>query len=275
MESLITSLFGEPVSKAIFNSWNWLWQIPIDAPTPGVETSNDAVIEDAMQLLNAISEKVDRLQIAVDRMQSISQKIECEYNQKSQKYQELMKEALECQQSGNIVTARLTMATAIGIERILPELKIRLEHSQEMLIDINEYYIQENGKLSLLKIDLERTKSYLIMNGSSPIDRDNLNDSTYLYENLQDIENKIKDRYQEALAMISLNAGSNSESEETVTIKYIDKRLTDNRNKDKGARLDVNRRVLLKAVYRCPAPSVVRKTMINMGWLITKGPGSM
>jgi hypothetical protein len=226
MQSFITSLLGEPVSQAISNSWNWLLQAPIEA-SPGVENTDSAVLKDATQLLTAISRKVDLFQMAVEQQQSISQKIERQYNQKSQRYQELMKEALADQAAGNIVTARLKMATAIGIERILPELKIRLEHSQEMLIDINECYIQEQGKLSLLKIDLERTKSYLTMSSSSPIDRDNLKDPSYLYENLQDIENKIKDRYQEILLITSLDTTSNYSTGETVTIKYIDKRLTD------------------------------------------------
>ena len=102
---------------------------------------------------------------------ALAREIQRQYDLKCQEHQELIGIVLEYQRSNDAVEARLTMARAIGIERILPELKVRLERAQEMLMNVNECHIQEQAKLSLLEIEMETIKACMAMNESMGIDR--------------------------------------------------------------------------------------------------------
>jgi phage shock protein A len=164
MNNIILWLMGDTLGGQMITSWNWLWQTPTEPVTAAGKTSDDITLEHATQLLGSIALRVTQMQKVVDRVRSITREIQRQYELKCQEHQQLIGIVREHQRANDTVEARLTMAKAIGIERILPELKVRLERAQEMLININECHTQEQAKLSLLEIEMETIKACMAMN---------------------------------------------------------------------------------------------------------------
>ncbi len=227
MSDLILWLMGDPVGKQMIAGWNWLWQLPPQPAPDRGKTSDDVTLEHATQLLESIALRVTQMQKVVDRVRSIAKEIQRQYDLKCQEHQELIGIVLEYQRSGDAVEARLTMARAIGIERILPELKVRLERAQEMLMNVNECHIQEQAKLSLLEIEMETIKACMAMNESMGIDRnmDKFQDLTNLQDKFQNVQAEMEDRYHQMQAMIQLSQPSNGMLEEPLNIQDIDRRI--------------------------------------------------
>ncbi|WP_310482180.1 hypothetical protein [Chamaesiphon sp. VAR_48_metabat_403] len=226
MNDLIIWLMGDTLGKKIINTWDWLWQMPTEPPTT-VKSTDEIALEHATQLLISIAAKVTEMERAVDRVRSISQEIERQYNQKSQEHQNLVSKAFELQRSGNIVEARLSMARSIGIERILPELKVRLDRAQEMLINANDYHTQEQSKLTLLEIEFQSLAASMAMNKSMGGDRElaKFNDLNNLQEKFRNVQAEAEDRYQQIKIMSQLSHSTDCVLEETLTIDEIDRRI--------------------------------------------------
>jgi phage shock protein A len=142
-------------------------------------------------------------------------------------HQELIGIVLQYQNAGDNVEARLTMAKAIGIERILPELKVRLERAQEMLININECHTQEQAKFSLLEIEMEIIKACIAMNESMGVSRnlDTFTDLNNLQDKFHHVRVEMEDRYEQIQVMSQLSHPSNCVLEETLNIQDIDARI--------------------------------------------------
>ena len=227
MSNVILWLMGDTLGGQMIAGWNWLWQMPTEPATDAGKTSDDITLEHATQLLGSIALRVQQMQKVVDRVRSISREIQRQYDLKCQEHQELIGIVLEHQRSGDTVEARLTMARAIGIERILPELKVRLERAQEMLINVNECHIQEQAKLSLLEIEMETIKACMAMNESMGIDRnmDKFQDLTNLQDKFQNVQSEMEDRYHQMQAMSQLSQPSDGMLEEPLNIHDIDSRI--------------------------------------------------
>jgi phage shock protein A len=227
MSNLILWLMGDTLGGQMIAGWNWLWQMPTEPATDTGKTSDDITIEHATQLLGSIALRVQQMQKVVDRVRSIAREIQRQYDLKSQEHQELIGIVLAYQRSNDPVEARLTMAKVIGIERILPELKVRLERAQEMLMNVNECHIQEQAKLSLLEIEMETIKACMAMNESMGIDRtmDKFQDLTNLQDKFQNVQAEMEDRYQQMQVMSQLSQPSNGISDEPFNIQDIDERI--------------------------------------------------
>jgi phage shock protein A len=227
MNNLISWLMGDTLGGLIMDSWNWLWQTPTKASAPVVtvdKNSDDITLEHATQLLVSITARVLEMQKAVERVRAITHEIKRQYDVKCQQHQELVATVLEYKRLGEIVEARMAMANAIGIERILPELQARLEHSQEMLISINECYTQEQSKLSLLEIEMETIRACMAMNESmSGLDK--FNNLSNLQEKFRNVQTEIEDRYQQVQVMSQLSNQSNFAAQEPLNIQDVDERI--------------------------------------------------
>jgi phage shock protein A len=227
MNNLILWLMGDTLGEHIVNGWNWLWQIPVEPSPTTSKTNDDITLEHATQLLRSIGARVTQMERVVHRVRSIAQEIQRQYDLKCREHQELIGIVLQYQNVGDNVEARLTMAKAIGIERILPELKVRLERAQEMLININECHTQEQAKFSLLEIELETIKACMAMNESmgGSRDLDKFTDLSNLQDKFQQVQSEMEDRYQQIQVMSQLSHPSNCVLEETLNIQAIDDRI--------------------------------------------------
>jgi phage shock protein A len=229
MSNIILWLMGDTLGGQMIAGWNWLWQMPPEPATATAtsKTSDDITIEHATQLLGSIALRVQQMQKVVDRVRLIAREIQRQYDLKCQEHQELIGIVLEYQRANDPVEARLTMAKAIGIERILPELKVRLERAQEMLMNVNECHIQEQAKLSLLEIEMETIKACMAMNESMGTDQtmDKFQDLTNLQDKFQNVQAEMEDRYQQMQVMSQLSQPSNGISDKPFNIQDIDDRI--------------------------------------------------
>lgn len=226
MNNVVLWLMGDTLGEHVVTGWNWLWQTP-DELVATAKTNNELTLEHATQLLGSIALRVQQMEGAVNRVRSIAQEIQRQYDAKYQEHYQLMDTVLQHQRSNNTVEARLAMAKAIGIERILPELKVRLERAQEMLININECHTQEQAKLSLLEIEMETIKACMEMNESMGTDRsmDKFQDLTNLQDKFQNVQSEMEDRYQQLQLMTQLSQPATGVIEEPLNMQDIDARL--------------------------------------------------
>jgi phage shock protein A len=227
MSNLILWLMGDALGEQMIAGWNWFWQTPLEPVTGAGKTSDDIALEHATQLLESIALRVTQMQRVVDRVRSITREIQRQYDLKCQEHQELIGIVLEYQRVNDPVEARLTMAKAIGIERILPELKVRLERAQEMLMNVNECHIQEQAKLALLEIEMETIKACMAMNESMGIDltMDKFQDLSNLQDKFQNVQAEMEDRYHQIQAMSQLSQPASGVLEEPLNIQDIDDRI--------------------------------------------------
>jgi phage shock protein A len=224
MQKLIIWLFGDELGKSIITSFNWLIEAPPARSPKEEKTSDQVAIEHASQLLELMRSKVLNLQNVVEQVRQSTQKNQHQYNLKDQRRQELSALVLEYKQMGQIVEARLAMAKAIEIERILPEFKAKLTSSEEMLMRVNEIHAQKESELSLLEIDVENMKAYIAMNGHHD---DKSQDLIALQEKLRNSSIEAEDRCREIQIESQLSNPSNCELGETLNTQDIDARIAE------------------------------------------------
>jgi hypothetical protein len=129
---------------------------------------------------------------------------------------------LEYKLMGQIVEARLAMAKAIEIERILPEFQAKLASAEEMLMRVNDIHAQKESELSLLEIDVENMKAYIAMNGHHD---DKSQDLIALQEKLRNSSIEAEDRCLEIQIESQLSNPSNCELGDTLNNQDIDARI--------------------------------------------------
>lgn len=220
MRGLIIWLMGEELGASIMKSLHWLLETPPDRSQTQGKTSDEITIEHITQVLESMQSKVAAIQSIIDRVRRITNEIQHRYNLKRLCHQELIGVVLEAKRTGHIIEARLAMTQMIQIERILPELQLRLDSSQEMLISIHEIHAQEEANLSLLEIDLETVKARRTMNNCQNVD--NSADLIVLYEKFRNVQSDLEYRHQEIQVASTLANSSDCELRETLTTEAID-----------------------------------------------------
>jgi phage shock protein A len=227
MKGAINWLFGDDLGKSVINIYNWLLEVPPDRSPAKGKTSDEIILGHAFQLLELMRSKVANLQAVVDRVRRSTHIIQRQYHLKCQCHQELMGMVLESKRVGEIVAARLAMAKAIEIERILPEFQAKLASSEEMLMRVSEIHIQKELELSLLEIDMENMKTYMAMNDSTNghHDIDRSHDLTILLEQIRNSSLEAEDRCRELQIASQLARPSNCELGATLTTQDLDERI--------------------------------------------------
>jgi phage shock protein A len=227
MQNIIIWLFGDELGKSIITSLNWLIEAPPARSSKVEKTSNEITIEHASQLLELMRSKVLNLQHVVEQVRQSTHRNQYQYNLKDQRRQDLSALSLEYKHMGQIVEARLAMAKAIEIERILPEFQAKLVNSEEMLMRVNEIHAQKESELSLLEIDVENMKAYIAMNGHHD---DKSQDLIALQEKLRNSSIEAEDRCLEIQIESQLTNPSNCELGETLNTQDIDARIAELEN---------------------------------------------
>jgi phage shock protein A len=227
MQKIIVWLMGDNLGTSLINTWDWLIQAPADPSSTEGKTTDEINLKHATQLLELTRSKVMEIQNVVERVRKIATAIQLQYDLKCNYHQNLMADVLEFKRKGNILEARLSMAKVVEIERVLPELKAKLENSQEMLIGINKIYAQKESELFSLQVDLESMKAYIAMhdstNSSGNLDRSP--DLIQIQEKFRTVLAETEDRYREIQIVSQLANPSNCELGETLNLQDIDKRI--------------------------------------------------
>lgn len=222
MKGAINWLFGDDFGKSIINTYNWLLEVPPDRSATKGKTSDEITLEHAFQLLELMRSKVTQLQYVVEQVRQSTHRTQHQYKLKCQRHQELLALALEYKRMEQIVEARLAMAKAIEIERILPEFQTKLASSQEMLMRVNDIHIQQESELSLLEMDVENMKAWIAMNGYHEAKSREL---IILKEKLEQSSIAAEDRCYQIQIQSQLKNPSNCELGETLTLQDLDERI--------------------------------------------------
>lgn len=221
MNNFLGWLMGEPTVKDL----TWLFETPPDRSSTSGKTSDEITIKHMIQSLESMRAKVAELQADVDLTRRATNEIETQYNSKLQHYADVLKIARQYKRDCNIIEARLAMATAIQLERTLPEIKARLERFQDILIDSHEIHAQKESDLYLLEIDLKTIEIQTTTNGYQ--DSDKSRDLMILHEKFRNVRADIEHRYQENQIAKKLANPSNCELRETLTSQDLDDRIRD------------------------------------------------
>lgn len=232
MKGLIIWLMGDKLGEWIINGLNWLLEVSPDRSPQVNKNSGEMTIDHATQLLELMRSKVSTLQQVVEQVYQSTDKSQYQYNLKNHHRQQLIAQALKYKQEGQIVEARLAMAKAIEIERILPDLKSKLDRYQEMLMGINEIHAKKESELLMLEVDLEYTIASMaikdsVNNDQSPAQN---RDLMILQEKLRDFLVETEDSYQQIQIMSQLSNPSASETNETLNTQDIDARMKELEN---------------------------------------------
>jgi phage shock protein A len=222
-------LWKQNKMKDLVNVWNWLFEAPPDQLLNNGKTINQIEIDQAAQLLNNMRSKATEIQTVLEQVRLTTQEIQHQYEMKCRCYQELVGLALASKRQGNIIEARLAMAKAIQIERILPQFTSKLETSQELLITINKIHAQQESDFSLLEIDLAMISAQqsveVTMHGHQGLDKSR--DVIALQERLRNIQAEIEERYLAVQINSQLSNSSSSYDELTkpLNTQDIDERI--------------------------------------------------
>jgi hypothetical protein len=211
------------LGKELYDGWKWLWGVP-SSPPVNVKTSDEIILEEITQSLKVVRIQVKETQKIVDGVRHDTQEHERQYNLRQQYYQELINKVSASKQDSSLIEVREMMANAIQIKRGLPQQKIKLEHLQQIFIDISESYAKKQSELLLLELDLQAAATRMAINKSIDGDPclDNAPDLIVLQEKIQYVSEQAEDHYQKAQLMIHLSSPSDCVLLETLSLQDID-----------------------------------------------------
>ncbi len=150
-------LLGETAGRTSVATWNWLWGQP-------AESGGKVAAEIAKESLLSMQEAVDELAAGVASVVATYERAKQQYNQKQSDFYEAEKAAQIAHNKGDQQAARLAITKAITIEKIIPQLKTRVDHAQAIMNKAKEKLRREQEKLQAYKYDLDNMKSLAEMN---------------------------------------------------------------------------------------------------------------
>ena len=176
MQGFIFWLMGENLGKLAINSWNWLWNIPPQppqtatkpsTPPPTSETVNAAdraAVEQAAQSLKVMRTRCGELEIAVSQVVAAAKLAQEQYINKYQHWQSLEAQAIAAHARDDAAGARLAMAQALVIDRILPQMLERVDRAQELAQSAQTKLAQEVELTTIAQTEIEALKALAAMN---------------------------------------------------------------------------------------------------------------
>lgn len=192
-EKLTRWLMGEQMAEPTIRAWKWLWSIP----APPDPSGDEITIADLERLLVSMHSQLLNIAPLVERRAAENAEI-CQLSEsKCQSYQQLVEEVRAAKQRGNMTEARLQMAKAIQIERILPELDRRVAKAQQQLSELVEIQERKESELSLLSFDLQTVKTQIEINRSFDRDLNPSPELIALLDRFQRLSERNEDFYRE------------------------------------------------------------------------------
>ena len=153
MKKAVYWLFGDWAGGIVVGSWNWLWGVDNDPSSSDADT------------ITAASESIEVMEASVARLVNVVSMQHDAYQRARQKYLQKVREcknaeqlALGAQQNGQDSTARLAMAKAIQIEKILPVLEGQMQQAEELLNGFQTRLEEERLALETHKGELQNMK---------------------------------------------------------------------------------------------------------------------
>ena len=150
-------LLGDTAGRTSVAIWKYLWGIP-------VEGGGKIAQKVAQESIASMQESISQLSHAVAKVVSTQNLAQQQYDNKLKEYHEAEKQAQLAHSNGNEDAARLAITKAIAIDKILPQLRERVETTQITTNKAKAKLKREIEKLETYKLELENLKSLTLVN---------------------------------------------------------------------------------------------------------------
>ncbi|MEO0354802.1 MAG: PspA/IM30 family protein [Cyanobacteria bacterium P01_A01_bin.3] len=153
MKKAVYWLFGDWAGGIVVGSWSWLWGVDNETDNSDLDT-----IAAASESIAVMEVSVKRLVDVVSMQHDAYQRARQKYLQKQREFKNAEQLAFDAQHNGQDSTARLAMAKAIQIEKILPVLKGQMQQAEELLNGFQTRLEEERLALETHKGELQNMK---------------------------------------------------------------------------------------------------------------------
>jgi phage shock protein A len=183
-------LLGETAGRTLVGTWKWIWGLP-------VESGGKVAHKVARESLRSMQESVLQLTEKVSKVVAAYRLAKEKYYQKEKELQEAEKQAEIAYRQGDEEAARSLIAKAISLEKIMPQLKQRVDKAQEISLAAKEKLKQEKEKLQAYQLDMANLKVLSELNDTMA----QINDITTELDldsarsQFTDAQNSIEERY--------------------------------------------------------------------------------
>ena len=150
-------LLGETAGRTSVAIWKHLWGMP-------VEGGGKIAQKVAQESIASMQEAIARLSTAVAKVVSTYNLAQEQYNHKLKEHQEAEQQAQLAHSKGNEDAARLAITRAISLERVLPQLKERVEAAEITASKAKAKLKRETEKLEAYKLELQNLASLTLVN---------------------------------------------------------------------------------------------------------------
>lgn len=157
MRTIIYWLMGDRAGRVIYASWNWLWGKPI-------EQGGKLSVEVAQESLYAMQQSVYQLTESVAKAVSAFERAKLQYTQKQADAQRAESQATHAYEKGHEDAARLAMARAIEIERVLPRFATQVEQAEKAVQNLKAKLNKERQKLESYQVQMQTMKALAEVN---------------------------------------------------------------------------------------------------------------
>jgi phage shock protein A len=156
-KKIIYWLLGETAGRTSVAVWKRLWGMPVEAGGKIAEKV-------AQEALISMQESIAELTNAVAKVVATYNLAQQQYNNKLEEFQLSERQAQLAHRNGNEELARLAIAKAIAIEKILPKLSERVGAVQITMNKAKAKLQRETEKLEAYKLELANLKSLTLVN---------------------------------------------------------------------------------------------------------------
>ncbi len=156
-QSIIYWLMGDRAGRVVQATWNWLWGKPVEA-------GGQIAVEVAQASLHAMQQSVHQLTEAVSQAVAAYEQAKQQYTKNKTDAQRSELQASQAFERGNEEAARLAMARAIEIEKVLPRFETQVEQAEQSVQKLKDKLYQERQKLASYQVQMETIKSLAKVN---------------------------------------------------------------------------------------------------------------
>jgi phage shock protein A len=151
-QSILYWLMGDRAGRVVQASWHWLWGKPIEA-------GGKIAVEVAQASLHAMQQSVFQLTESVAQAIAAYEQAKQQYVQNQADAQRSERQATQAFEQGHEDAARLAIARAIQIERVLPQFEIQVKQAEQVVQSLKDKLYQERQKLESYQVQMQTLKS--------------------------------------------------------------------------------------------------------------------
>jgi phage shock protein A len=151
-KSFLYWFLGDRAGNTLVATWNWLWGIPI-------ESGGKIAVEAARESLASMEQAIAELVKSVAKIDAAHKSALAKTGEKENEHTELLRQVAIAHQKGNQEMARLAMAKAIAVEKILPAMQERVQRVQKVLEAAKAKLREEQNNLEIYKLEMSNIQA--------------------------------------------------------------------------------------------------------------------